>query len=419
MRKLLVRLATISLCLLLISPHHSIGQNLVPNPGFETFSSAPTTYGQISNATGWSSAYGSCDLFHPSASAASVGIPTNYFGTQTAHGGICYAGLAWSSTNSYHELLRVQLTSPLTIGNPYYAEAYVSAGEGSYRYGVNNFGFLLTTTAVAGGATDPPIIATPQVNWTTPITDYTNWTLVSGTFTATSAAQYLTLGSFFSTAATTWVLLGTAGSINSQYWFVDDIVVQPSVVLEDDNTIVTAEVFGSKSAMVKWENTSGDRFRESAVERSTDGGNTWTRAGNTYDSKTQAAQGSVLDMPGVFGEPLLYRIRLVSEDGTVTHSHSASVTLPYPLLRETLVFSPSPVRQADQGMLQFYLSKPSLCEVSLHDMTGTRIWTSSQPFTAGMQNVSPPLTGLAPGIYFIGVTNGGETAFTKFSVILN
>jgi len=44
-------------------------QNLVNNPGFETIATVPSTFGQITNATGWYSAYGTGDLFHPSASA--------------------------------------------------------------------------------------------------------------------------------------------------------------------------------------------------------------------------------------------------------------------------------------------------------------------------------------------------------------
>src|SRR5690606_25879104 len=73
----------------LLATTATMAQNLVPNPGFESYSSLPGNYGQYYLAIGWSNVnnnttgppYGSPDYFHTSG-----GLGT-YFGQIAPHGG--------------------------------------------------------------------------------------------------------------------------------------------------------------------------------------------------------------------------------------------------------------------------------------------------------------------------------------------
>jgi hypothetical protein len=392
-------------------PSICTAQNMVPNPSFETFSSAPTTFGLIANASPWGSAYGTCDLFHTSAATASVGIPTNYFGSQATHSGNAYAGIAWSNTNSYHEYLRVPLTGPLTIGQAYYCEAYVSAGEGAYRYGTNNFGFLLTTTAMSGGAGDPPISSVPQVNWTTPITDYTNWTLVSGTFVATAAAQHLTLGSFNSVASTTWVLLGTSGSINSMYWYIDDVVVQPTTVLPLQLSSLSLYPAPKGGVQVNWTVNPGDASLF-AVERSIDGGEHWVLAGQ-WPAKGQASF-ETIDNPMVYQTTLLYRIKQVDADGTVTRSQPKSILLEAPSLESSLALAPNPIAAGEESWVSWASNMAGITHLTLTNLLGKVEWEVTFESEAGFHQVALPTGELPQGTHLLIVESGGERVVRKW-----
>jgi hypothetical protein len=391
-------------------------QNLVPNSSFETMSAIPTTYGQMGNATAWYNANGSCDLFHTSAGASSVGIPANYFGTQTARTGNAYAGIAASNTNSYHEFMGVTLTSPLTVGQLYYCEAWVSAGEGPYRYGTNNFGFRFSTGALMGGAGDPPISGGATVNWATPITNYTGWVQVSGTFTATTAHTHLTLGNFYSVAATTWSLLGTAGAINSQYWFIEDVVVQPSVPFDMPAHTFTAQAKSTLQVGLDWEFMNVDGFREFTLQRSVDGGETWEQFARVPVSEG-VLKYSYNDQPGVWGQEILYKLRKVNEDGSVAYSETRSVVLDYPSLEQSISIGPNPVEAGEICGLRFAAEGAVGVEWMVVDLSGRMVARGEAAVENGQGEVLLETAGFAPGTYMVRVISGNQVATRKLVVM--
>jgi hypothetical protein len=293
----LKRMKALLITLFVLNSFITISQNLVPNSNFETMSSFPTTYNQISLMSNWYSPYGVADAFHTSA-GSSVGIPTNYYGTQSAHSGNGYVGIANSYSNSYHEYLEVALTSPLVVGQDYYCEAYVSPGEGNYKYGTNNFGFRFTVGALTGAAGNPPIGGPVDVNWTSTILDYTNWIKISGVFTATTASTHLTIGNFFSSSATTWTLLGTSGSISSQYWYIDDVTVQPVSSLALPGISLSAGILNNSSVSLQWDLDGSANAGEYSLERSIDGGISWTEITKVFVAES-LVPGSYIDKPGV------------------------------------------------------------------------------------------------------------------------
>lgn len=389
-------------------------QNLVNNPGFETISATPSTFGQITNASGWYSAYGTGDLFHPSAGAGSVGIPTNYFGTQAAHGGSYYGGIGTSSTNTYHEMIGVTLNTPLTIGQNYYCEAYVSAGESSYRYGTNNFGFKFASSAITGTAADPPI-SSPDVNWTSTILNYTGWTQVSGTFTATAASTHLVLGNFFSTAATTWTLHGGGGSINSQYWFIDDVLVQVNTVFDMAAHTLQARPLGTQQIVVDWSFDTRPEGEAFTLQRSMDGGSSWQDCARIPVS-AQGQAYTYADRPLRWGEDIFYRFRLAKADGTVQLSETVSAALPLPGLKESLVIGPTPLSAGQECWATFAASTDGMAEWRIYDMAGRLLKRGHAQVATGTAQIGIPTDALQSGSYLLRIEAGGSSATRKLSV---
>jgi hypothetical protein len=391
----------------------AVGQNLVPNPSFETFSSAPTSFGQITNASPWYSVNGSSDLFHTSASSGSVGIPANYFGNQAARTGSAYSGIAYSSSNSYHELIGVPLTSALTVGQNYYFEAYVSAGEGPYMYGTNNFGAYFTTSALSG----TPVVV-PHVNHTSVITSYTTWTQVSGTFTPASAFTYMSLGNFYTPAATTWVNLGASGSIGSQYWFIEDVVVQLSTSLPLQLTQLSARLQDNVTARIEWAAENHSDVRCYNIHRTTDGGNTFTDIGR-IEAEQQASLHtySYTDQPGVYSQKVHYRIKETMQDGTVHYSDLAEVYMPFPGLQEGMNVFPNPSSE-DQPITLSFPTVPGeeSADISVFDLSGREVFSQSVSTTEGATLVDLSAAQLSPGIYFVKVSSGMESATIKIRV---
>src|SRR5437868_1394732 len=110
-----------------------IGQNLVPNSGFENFNQCPTgisgifystTYSSFPSVQDWTNPLinTSPDYLHTCAAASSgVHVPEGTFGHEWPHGGNAYAGInAWQGaktgnvwTLDYREYLQTKLLQPL------------------------------------------------------------------------------------------------------------------------------------------------------------------------------------------------------------------------------------------------------------------------------------------------------------------
>src|SRR5262249_29794989 len=123
--------------------------NLVLNPSFESFTSIPTGLGQVNLAISWTSpTNGSPDYFHSLATAASgVSVPTNTFGSESAHTGRAYVGLHARPINLYREYVEGTLASPLIAGSTYQVSFYVSLSDGS-RWAVDKLGVYLSAGLV-------------------------------------------------------------------------------------------------------------------------------------------------------------------------------------------------------------------------------------------------------------------------------
>jgi len=189
-------------------------QNLVPNPGFEEADTCSSMSFGIGGPLHWFSANGTPDHLQSCLPyGAFNGLPMNFFTYQEPFEGASCAGM-----QSYHqngqdeqrEWIMAPLLEPLEAGQTYYCSFRANAAfGGNHVYpqqwlANDKVGMLFTMQDRPWALGDPfPVrpnyahIAHPQI-----LADTLGWTLVSGSFVADSAYQYVMIGQFFSNALT-------------------------------------------------------------------------------------------------------------------------------------------------------------------------------------------------------------------------
>ena len=215
--------------------------NLVPNFGFEQYSSCPTNADETSVLMDWSkysNVFSTPDYYNACASPSTVGVPQSSSFYQLDHrncGG--YIGLVtWSVANNDREYLGTQLNQPLIVGQKYYISFYTVMG-GSFFAGdymespSNNIGMRFSTLPY--NSTNPaPIDNFSHLHSVSIISDTANWVRISGSIVADSAYQYLILGNFFDDANTDTTTLNCGNCINNySYYLIDDVCVSTDSLL--------------------------------------------------------------------------------------------------------------------------------------------------------------------------------------------
>lgn len=228
-----------------VVPYQVVAQNLVPNPSFEDNTACPVTisFQGFSKPLQWEKWNESPDYFH--ACAGSLGgvdtlikVPLNGFGFQFAKHGDAYVGMyaygALAGGFSYREYVGCQLIEPLVVGESYDLSFFTNvAFGGSYwspTQACNNIGMLFTMEPnIWTGSNGPPLALRNYAHLysTAIISDTANWTLVSGSFVADSAYQFLVIGNFFSNALTDTMDLASDTYVPA-YYFVDGVCVRLS-----------------------------------------------------------------------------------------------------------------------------------------------------------------------------------------------
>ncbi len=189
-------------------------KELVRNGGFEDISKEAATYDQLRLATGWRDAtLGLADLFSPKASAKTVGIPVNDYGTIRPFEGERYAGFCgWKADvkrnydaqeqddlfkpawNAYSEYIKGELIEPLAEGATYELVFHVALASNSDR-SIMGVGAFLTEQDL-GYQHRKFMEESPQVYHTGIIEERNTWTVVRGTFVADGNEQFIILGVF-------------------------------------------------------------------------------------------------------------------------------------------------------------------------------------------------------------------------------
>jgi hypothetical protein len=226
------RVAAFSLsCLLFATSSRAV--NLVPNPSFETYSSCPTSFGQLTLATPWSLPNtGTSDYFNACAPATfpSVNVPYTQLGYRPARTGVGMAGfIPYSAAPDYREYCEVQLTSPLVASQSYTVSFYLSLAD-TASIAIDRIGAYLSAGPVGPFNNDAPIAVTPQIESPAAafLTDPVNWMLVSGTYVATGGEDHIVIGNFHDDATTSTVP-GPDTWPGGAYYFLEDVSVEAQV----------------------------------------------------------------------------------------------------------------------------------------------------------------------------------------------
>ncbi len=229
-------------CLLFVVILRCEAQNLVPNGSFELADTCPYTAGfqEGDQPLYWRKWLNSPDYFSACADTATQGgayisVPQNGLAYQYAQDGDAYVGYyAYDINGQYREYIGTPLIAPLTVGATYYLSFWANIATGGvdgYVGGLcNNMGLLFTMHSNVWVDFDGP--AFPFRNYAhlyraEVLTDTANWTLVSGSFVADSAYQYVVLGNFFDNDNTQVMPIPPLNGENA-YCLVDNVCVSPN-----------------------------------------------------------------------------------------------------------------------------------------------------------------------------------------------
>lgn len=387
----------IACILLVLGINVLLGQNLVPNNSFETYSSCPNAYSQLTRATNWTlvtSHTGTSDYFN-TCGTSPVNTTTAFWGPQAPNSGNGYIGvLAWhSSLPSGREYAQTILTSPLVAGQNYTVSMMVSLGE-ICNYGCALQIYFSNTPYVMAPAGSTAITAvTPQVAFTTVGLNKTGWTLLTYTYTAVGGEQYLILGNFRNDA-TTVLVPAAAGTNNQTYYYVDDVVVTPTsplpVALVDFNVSCI-----NNYVQVDWATSSEVNNDYFMVEYSNDGivYSEGMRINGGGNSNTMLHYSTNL-----FGGSGYYRLKQIDFDGNET-----SYT---PQYVECAGDIPCPMVSLGQDdfIIKGFNTTDEMVEVVVMNVHGAVVSRDLYTIQHGQHIIHVPATHIASGLYLVSVS---------------
>ena len=207
------------------------GQNLISNYSFEEYESCPTAVSQLNRLTAWFNPTAhSPDCHNACETTGEAGVPQNFFGNQNARTGVGYTGIGVALYSGSREYIEVKLLDSLVAGEDYCVQFYVSLAD-SCLYASDDIGAYFSPDSVFSSNVNP-LLSTPQIENDSGVflTNKTDWTLVSGQFTATGGERYLVIGNFKNEANTDTVSVpggGTfsPGNYTGAYYYIDDVSV--------------------------------------------------------------------------------------------------------------------------------------------------------------------------------------------------
>ena len=215
-------------------PLIGLGQNLVPNPGFETFNACPRHLGNLhQDVAEWTTpTSGTTDYFHMC--SFHMGTPENFNGVQRTVEGEGYAGFYAYAPDDYREYLQVRLQSPLTAGAEYRLSFYVSLAERS-DYAIRDFGILFSNNPLEIDTKKNisksrrydikentyHYLETPAADF---ISDTRDWSRVEVRFEAEGTEEYLILGNFRTNRQTRTSKTGRSSN-KGAYYYIDKVAL--------------------------------------------------------------------------------------------------------------------------------------------------------------------------------------------------
>ena len=230
--------ALLMCCLLFVVPPRCEAQgNLVPNHSFEEYDTCGVIlgfYGPTDGPLHWFSASGSPDYYQGCVPNGSHnGVPQSYAAFQYPQDGASYIGMVTWQSVGLREYVMAQLTEPLVPSQTYYASFHANAAwngsiaNPSLYAASSHVGMLFTVLPRPWSIGDSYPLSGNFAHMYHPwvIADTVGWTLVSGSFVADSAYQYVMIGNHFSNAITDTVHFATYTWQPQAYTLIDNVCV--------------------------------------------------------------------------------------------------------------------------------------------------------------------------------------------------
>jgi hypothetical protein len=220
----------------------------VPNYSFENIVHCRCTAGGVDSGfvAPWDSpTSGTPDADNTCIPGGSCHIPFNNWGFQYPNRGNGFVGLGYfGEVGAIHvrEYVQVKLLDSLVSGHHYCVSYYVSLGDAS-MIACNNFDTYFSKSHTFVSTWDV-LSLTPQLQYTTIVSDTASWTLISGEITAQGGEQYIIIGNFFSDSLTDTVHVNSCAPHEPfAYYFLDDVSVYPvkNVDAGEDKTTCKGE----------------------------------------------------------------------------------------------------------------------------------------------------------------------------------
>lgn len=226
----------------------TIGQNLVPNSGFDDLIDCPDDYGQIALAFPWVSAttnmFNTCPNIYNTCSNISGLIPPNagirYDSYQAPRSGDGYTGLfVWRNDNvNVNEYIAAPLIDKLEKSKQYYGRFYVSPDLTnsmlSWCY-TDAVGLALSDTFYLREIGGHDYLAMSPVieNRGILIKDTLHWTKISGCFVANGDEKYVYIGNFRPDNETLVEISDPNIQPYYSYFYLEDVLIQAFDPLPD------------------------------------------------------------------------------------------------------------------------------------------------------------------------------------------
>lgn len=353
MRPLLPRIPKLIILVIVVASSLGKAQNIIPNPGFETYSSLPTTYSQISRATGWVNPMGitagTPDYFNIEGSFHVADLVGPNDGNGYAGGYVELTNTSSSQTD-YKEYMTGTLSQDLVAGQTYTISFYTAHLYGTpesfnaplnityYDLPSEEQGFLgvvfstevPTSTNTVGGTTP---------RWTSIKNDFgsgrvlipssntdvygaasrNEWVKVTLQYTATGQERYITIGQFRPGAT-------TLSNLNAAYYLYDDFSVSLST-LPVSLISFTARAAEKGIVNLSWSTSQEVNSHYFEVQHSQDA-RRWTpvaRVDASSESETTQTYNYQHANPNKGNN--YYRLKMIDRDGTFSFSTARSITL--------------------------------------------------------------------------------------------
>jgi hypothetical protein len=391
-------------------------QNLVINPSFENVNlgnlrcSWYTSQTQFNDAINdWTCPTGSStDVFNTALATSCYCHPFSTHasnpGQQAPRTGNGYCNIVTYGSGGctpWREYIQGRLSSAMVVGQQYEVSFWVSLAD-KMSVGTNNIGVKFDTNPYSQ-TSNCPYYTTPDLNYTGPIIlDKTNWVQISFTYTPTTAGiDNFIIGNFFNDAATATAAASGVTSGNTIRYFVEDVVIQPLVILNVALEDFQAECVNGTTAL-NWLTSSELDLEHFTIERSSNGVDFYELAqiegngGNNIETEYQWTDEYPLEGMSY------YRLGQTSTDGVITYSEVLAVTCENSFSQGIQVY-PNPFRDRFTISLGSDLEGPIRITV-LNQLGGVLL--ESQIEQRENQLETSIDVDLAPGIYFIRVDVG-------------